>query len=193
VWKTRVRIPLMTLFFFWFFCRILNNWIINRPWEIFPNKNMPTSVDYEKSEFKVEAPFLIFKSAANCLTLSINYDLKTAIYRKTPFVKSKANAMLILRIFLYRNSWKYFSRKTFSKLKQNLKFLNPRRQLWICFSRKVLGRFLISNNVKNQHSIGFQFYLRRFSLNCRFQVVNNAQSQTISRGLKNFKGLGNTE
>jgi hypothetical protein len=41
--------------------------------------------------------------------------------------------------------------------------------------------------------IGFRFYLRRFSLNRRFQVIKNAQSQSIGRGLKNFKGLGNTE
>jgi hypothetical protein len=40
---------------------------------------------------------------------------------------------------------------------------------------------------KNQHGIGFRFYLRRFCLNRCFQVVINAQSQTIGLGLKNFK------
>jgi hypothetical protein len=29
-------------------------------------------------------------------------------------------------------------------------------------------------NLKKKHNISFQFYLRRFSLNCRFQVEINA-------------------
>jgi hypothetical protein len=44
------------------------------------------------------------------------------------------------------------------------------------FLKKYLDNFL-NKNMLNQHNISFQFYLRRFSLNCRFHVVNNAQSQ----------------
>jgi hypothetical protein len=50
-------------------------------------------------------------------------------------------------------------------------------QLKMCFSWKVLNRFFILKNAQNQHDISFRFYLRRFSLNCRFLVENNAQSQ----------------
>jgi hypothetical protein len=56
------------------------------------------------------------------LTKCINYILKTANSTKMPEVKSNANVMLILRIFLDQKLFKYFLKKTHFNLTWHFNF-----------------------------------------------------------------------
>jgi uncharacterized membrane protein YjgN (DUF898 family) len=88
---------------------ILKKFLYEKLSRYFPRKTCSNL----RRQLQFLSPRPIFPSI---LTLCVIYNVKTAILRKTPYVKLKAYVMLILSIFLFKKSSKYFLRKTNFKL-----------------------------------------------------------------------------